>query len=55
MFVVSSIQGPNYATIIDDFISSGCSMSIGAVYGDEVGTYLKVSKRLVDALVKVVR
>ena len=45
--LVVLIQGHDYATNIDDFISFGCNLSMGAIYGDEVGKYLKVSKRLV--------
>ena len=41
--LVVLIQGLDYATNIDDFISFGCNFITGAVYGDEVGTYLKVS------------
>jgi len=32
MFVVS-IQGPDYAANIDDFVSFECNLSIGGVYG----------------------
>ena len=34
-------------TCFDDFVSFGCNSSIGAVFGDEAGTYMKVSKCLV--------
>ena len=41
------IQGLVYATNIDDFVCFRCNLIIGAVYSDEFGTYLKVSKCLV--------
>ena len=43
MMLVVLIQDPDYATNIDDFISFGCNFIIGAIYGDEVGAYLKDS------------
>ena len=45
--LVALIQDLHYVANIVDFMNIGCNLSIGAVYSDEVGTYLKVSKRLV--------